>query len=116
MDRLGTTHYLTDNVDGKVTSYVSYDDWGALTSKAIIKAGARELDLVQNYTGHPADMVLGVYYAKARMYDANGRWFTSIDPIKANINWYIYCINNPLVFIDKIGLSEIADWNIWVTK
>ena len=78
MDRLSTSIYLTDNVDAKVTSYVSYDDWGALTSKAIIKMGVRELDLVQNYTGHPADMVLGVYYAKARIYDAADRRFMQV--------------------------------------
>jgi hypothetical protein len=66
---LGGAEYLTDNVAGKVTSYVSYDDWGALTSKAILKMGVRELDLVQEYTGHPYDQVLGLYYAKARMYD-----------------------------------------------
>ena len=77
IDRLGTTHYLTDNVDGKVTSIISYDDWGVLTSKAVVRLGARELDLVQNYTGHPTDMVLGAYYAKARMYDAGDRRFTS---------------------------------------
>ena len=53
-DRLGTTDFMTDNVDGKATSYVSYDDWGALASKAVLKVGVRELDLVQNYTGHPA--------------------------------------------------------------
>ena len=69
-DRLGSTHFLTDNIDGKVTSFVSYDDWGAMTSKAVLRVGVRELDLEQNYTGHPADMVLGVYYAKARVYDA----------------------------------------------
>ena len=103
MDRLGTTHYLTDNVDGKVTSFVSYDDWGALTSKAVVRVGARELDLVQNYTGHPADMVLGVYYAKARMYDAGDRRFLLIDAKKDLLNWYIYSNDNPIRFIDLTG-------------
>jgi hypothetical protein len=45
-NRLGSTDYLTDNIDGKVTSYVTYDDFGAPTMKAIIKLGLRELDLV----------------------------------------------------------------------
>jgi len=72
-DRLGTADYLTDNVAGKAASYVSYDGWGALTAKAVLKLGARELDLVNDYTGHPYDMVLGAYYAKARMYDAENQ-------------------------------------------
>ncbi|MCL1835606.1 MAG: hypothetical protein FWG48_05540 [Oscillospiraceae bacterium] len=35
--RLGTTDFLTDNVQGKVTSYTAYDDWGTLTMKTIVK-------------------------------------------------------------------------------
>ena len=27
-DRLGSTDYLTDNITGKVTSYITYDSWG----------------------------------------------------------------------------------------
>ncbi|MCL1816867.1 MAG: hypothetical protein FWG43_04620, partial [Clostridiales bacterium] len=52
-DHLGSTDYLTDNIAGKVTSYATYDDWGELTAKAIVKMGLRMLDLVQEYTGHP---------------------------------------------------------------
>ena len=81
-DRLGTIDYLTDNVSGKAASYVTYDDWGALTAKAILKMGVRELDLVQEYTtSHHADMVLGVFYSKARMYDAGDRRFMAKDPL-----------------------------------
>ncbi|MDR0296282.1 MAG: hypothetical protein LBH91_08965, partial [Prevotellaceae bacterium] len=36
-DRLGSTDYLTDNIAGKVTSYATYDDFGELTAKAIVK-------------------------------------------------------------------------------
>ena len=59
-DRLGSTDYLTDNVTGKVTSYVTYDSWGDPAMKAILKLGVRELDLVTEYTGHMYDPVLGV--------------------------------------------------------
>ena len=69
-DRLGSVDYLTDNVQGKVTSYVTYDDWGEPTAKAVLKLGLRELDLVTQYTVHPYDPVLGLYFAQARMYNA----------------------------------------------
>ena len=54
-DRLGSTDYLSDNVSGAVRSYVTYDDWGALTAKAVLNTSVRELDLVQQYTVHPLD-------------------------------------------------------------
>ena len=33
--------------------------------------GVRELDLVQDYTGHAYDMVLGLYYADVQYNDDN---------------------------------------------
>jgi len=61
-----------------------------LTSHGIILMlqlwmGVRELDLVQDYTGYAYDMVLGLYYAKARMYDADDRRFMSGDLLKGTI-------------------------------
>jgi RHS repeat-associated protein len=69
------------------------------------------LDLVQEYTGHPFDQVLNLYYAKARMYDAQDRRFVAVDKIKGTIenlltlNLYIYVIDNPLKYIDPLGLE-----------
>ena len=121
-DRLGSTDYLTDNVDGKVTSYVSYDDWGGLTAKAIVRLGVRELDLVQEYTGHSYDQVLSLYYAKARMYDAQDSRFVATDLAGSNIvipvsfNRYVYVWDNPVFFIDLNGLTpSMVDGNITVT-
>ena len=79
--------------------------------------GQRELDLVKNYTGHDFDAVLNMYYAKARMYDAENRRFVSIDPIldetkydlseytteAINFSAYIYVQNNPLIYVDPLG-------------
>jgi RHS repeat-associated protein len=112
-DRLGSTDYLTDNIAGKVTSYATYDDFGELTAKAIVKMGVRMLDLVQEYTGHSYDQVLGLYYAKARMYDAQDRRFMAMDWVKGTVvrpetlNLYVYVINKPLIFIDPLGLMLV---------
>ena len=109
-DHLGSTDYLTDNITGRVTSYVTYDDWGKLTAKAVVQLGVRELDLVQEYTGHSYDQVLGLYYAKARMYDAADRRFMARDIYKGDIrnplslSQYIYCLDNPTIFVDLLGL------------
>jgi hypothetical protein len=38
--------------------------------------------------------------------------FVSEDPIKSGDNWYSYCRNNPLIFFDPLGLSEICEEDI----
>jgi len=71
----------------------------------------RELDLVTEYTGHPYDPVLGVYYARARMYDAADRRFMAVDLVRGNLaatqslNRYVYVVNNPITLIDFTGLE-----------
>lgn len=105
---------MTDNVSGKVTGYVTYDDWGAPTAKANLKLGLRELDLVTEYTGHPYDQVLGMYFAEARMYDAEDRKFVAVDPFRGiltrpeSLTKYSYCCNNPLIMTDPDGFSPVA--------
>ena len=70
-DRLGSSDYLTNNVDGKVESYVGYDQ------------------------------ALGVYYAQARMYDVANRRFMAADPVKGTVAnpqmmaHYMYCLDKP---------------------
>ena len=94
---------------GKIMSYISYDDWGELTMKAVLRftQGNRELDLVQEYTVHPYDQVLRLYYAKARMYDAAGRRFAAGDPAEIALNLYLYCFANPVTLIDYTGLLAV---------
>lgn len=110
-DRLGSSDFLTDNVKGKVTSYIDRDAWGNPEGKAVLKLGLRELDLVQEYTVHPWDMVLGVYFAQARMYDAGDRRFMAVDKIATdyartnNLSTFLYTGNNPVNSIDLMGLD-----------
>ena len=115
--RLGSTDYLTNNVNGDVVSFVSYDDWGAPTMKAVLRLGQREFGLVTEYTGHPYDALLGVYYARARMYDAATSRMLSPDPIKGSITntmtlvQYAYCFDNPLIWVDPAGAMPRAMLN-----
>ena len=108
-DLRGTVDYLTSPVSGKVESWTHYNEWGEITHNAVLKCGQRELDLVKNYTGHEYDAVLGMYYAKARFYDAEKRRFISMDPIKGSVMdppsmvQYLYVKNGPLVYVDLLG-------------
>ncbi|MBI9098828.1 MAG: C40 family peptidase [Spirochaetaceae bacterium] len=47
----------------------------------------------------------GLYYFNARWYDSSLGRFITEDPIKDGTNWYIYCSNNPLSFVDPTGLD-----------
>ena len=114
MDYLGTTDYLTSPVSLKVTSWTHYNEWGEITHNAVLKSGKRELDLVKRYATHDYDAVLGMYYAKARFYDAENRRFAAVDPVKGEITnpltmvQYIYAIDCPLIYIDVGGKKAEA--------
>jgi len=109
MDYLGTADYLTSPMTGKVESWTHYNEWGEITHNAVLKCGQRELDMVKRYATHDYDSVLGMYYAKARFYDAQNRRFVEIDSVKGNIMepmsmvQYLYVINNPTNYIDILG-------------
>ena len=44
-------------------------------------------------------------YLRARYYSPKIQRFISEDPIKDGINWYAYCGNNPVMFVDPLGLT-----------
>jgi len=81
-----------------------------------VNIGVRQVDLVSGYTGYSYDQVLGQYYAKARMYDADSRRFTAADPVKGTVQntqsmaQYTYCLNNPLKYTDPTG-RLVSDWD-----
>lgn len=63
------------------------------------------------YTGYQYDNIAETYFAQAREYDCKNGRFSSIDPYKGvlykgdTINNYLYCINNPLLYFDPLGLA-----------
>jgi RHS repeat-associated protein len=79
--------------------------------KPFLRLGQRALDFVTEYTGHMYDPLLEVYYARARMYDPATSRMLSPDPVKGTVlmpktlTAYVYCIDNPLKYIDVHGLE-----------
>ena len=103
-DLLGSVVNLSDQY-GRVTARTDYTDWGEVrrTTDITVNGGFRRLLPEITYATHEYDDVLNQFYAKARMYDAENKRFTAMDPIKEDINWYMYCGNNPGNFIDRLG-------------
>ncbi len=58
-------------------------------------------------TGKTSEFCNDLYYFNARWYDPNTGRFTTEDPIRDGINWYSYCSNNPLRFVDPTGLYQV---------
>jgi RHS repeat-associated protein len=105
----GDVIQLVDSNGNIVNSY-TYDAWGNPTSKQ---------ETVSNpfrYRGYIYDDETGMYYLKARYYDPSyGRFLTEdtfegeVDNLQS-LNLYVYCMNNPLTFIDPSG-KKISFWS-----
>ena len=61
-------------------------------------------DNLHNFTGYTYDETLDLHFAQNRFYDSDTKRFTQEDPIKDGTNWYGYVANNPLMFVDWLGL------------
>ena len=126
-DHLGTTDYLSDSINGSVFGSIACDDWGARADQGKRNISAGDPEFTRDYTGHPYDIVLGVYYAMARMYDADNRRFMAVDPAFQQSSFlsqrkrffscgkdahsmaqYTYCENNPHRFVDPLGAWGIS--------
>ncbi len=62
------------------------------------------------YTGRTLDVSTGLYYYRARFYDALLERFVNRDPIAADVNLYRYCGNTPISDTDPTGQAHVV-WN-----
>jgi RHS repeat-associated protein len=61
------------------------------------------------FTGRRFDIETGLYYYRARYYNPHIGRFMQTDPVGygAGINWYLYCGNNPLSWVDSTGREPV---------
>lgn len=100
-DHLGSTELITDST-GKVVWSGNFEAFGAV-SRNIGQGG-----FTPSFTGKQLDPDTGLYYFNARWYDPELGRFISEDPARDDINWYAYCANNPMNFVDPTGLDDKA--------
>ena len=97
-DHLGSVVMATDE-EGELKWSNEFTPFGDLAEA--------EKNQYQLYTGKEWDDEAGLYYFNHRWYDPETGKFTSQDPIKDGLNWFAYCGNNPVNFIDSTGLNTI---------
>lgn len=100
----GTFYFLQDHLNsviglvGTVNERHQYEAFGASNGSAWTRYG---------YTGRERDAATGLLYYRARWYDSQQGRFLTEDPIgmRGGLNLYSYVVNNPLSFVDPLGLS-----------
>ncbi|MGE5329027.1 MAG: RHS repeat-associated core domain-containing protein [Deltaproteobacteria bacterium] len=111
-DEIGSPVRLTDE-KGKTKVVYSYDAFGKPLPVTMISE-LKCRDNIFGFTGYQHDMATGLMYAQARYYMPEVGRFVSEDSYKGlvtdpqSLNWYVYCANNPLVFVDPSGNAEYA--------
>ena len=119
-----TTYYYILNLQGDVVKLISYipgfeytevasyeyDAWGNILSQSGSMAEKNPL----RYRGYYYDSETGFYYLQARYYDPAARRWISPEPNVykggfdknagfTGYNVYVYCINNPVNYLDFTG-------------
>ncbi len=99
-DHQGSVVQITDAAGFVVNSY-EYDSYGN------IESAVEGIPNPFTYTGREFDAESGLYYYRARYYDAQTGRFTTEDPIGiagGGINYYQYVMGNPGNLADPLGL------------
>jgi len=89
------------NTSGTVTKTYVYDAFGNEKNPAATDKNP------WRYCGEYLDLETNTYYLRARYYNPLTSRFTQEDPIRYGLNWYVYCDNNPITFVDPWGLLKI---------
>ena len=100
-DHLGSTSYITDK-DANITQFDAYLPYGEL----LVDEHSSSEDMPYKFNGKELDEETGLYYYGARYMDPVTSLWYGIDPLTekyASVSGYVYCIGNPIKFIDPDG-------------
>ncbi|MEA5534957.1 RHS repeat-associated core domain-containing protein [Crocosphaera sp. XPORK-15E] len=104
-DHLGTIRDLVDE-NGILVNHLTYDSFGQVIAESDPSVETRYL-----FTGREFDEEIGLYYYRARYYDAEIGRFIGEDPIGfagGDSNLYRYVLNSTVNLIDPNGLVPVA--------
>jgi RHS repeat-associated protein len=114
-DGLGSVVALSNSNGDSCQSY-EYSAYGQ-----VVASDPNFLANSYMFTGRRFDIETGLYYYRARYYNPHIGRFMQTDHVGygAGINWYLYCGNNTLAFVDPSGrtLLDIADsCDLWPVR
>ena len=100
-DEQGSVRYLTGS-DGSIRNHYCYGAFGeTITAEKTVPNRLR-------YNGQMADGLTGLYYLRARYYNASLGRFTQEDVIyNDGLNLYAYCNSNPVMYSDPSGFASV---------
>lgn len=110
-NHLWSVVWITDNHGNTIIEY-EYNSYGNFTSSWTHIWNTRL------FTWREFDFEVWLYYNRARYYSAEFGRFISRDPIDIadDINLYAYVGNNPVMFVDLMGMEKtLIIWFIWRT-
>lgn len=117
-DHLGSIMAYSDK-SGKLAQELSYDAWGRRRDYDTWTYALHIADFnawqARGFTAHEHLDIFEMINMDGRMYDHVLGRFMSPDPFvqapdfTQGLNWYIYCLNNPLSFTDPSGYSWLSD-------
>ncbi|MDY0134562.1 MAG: peptidoglycan DD-metalloendopeptidase family protein [Atribacterota bacterium] len=100
-DHLGSASFVT-NAEGAVCQHIQYLPFGEL----FVSQRNSEFDSRFKFTAKELDNETSYTYFGTRYYDSDLSVWLSVDPMSdkyPGLSPYIYCLNNPLMFVDPIG-------------
>lgn len=99
-DEQGSIRYLTGS-DGSIRNHYRYSAFGeSITAEETVPNRLK-------YNARMADELTGLYYLRARYYNASLGRFTQEDVIyNDGLNLYAYCNSNPVMYSDPSGFAK----------
>ena len=99
-DEQGSIRYLTGS-DGSIRNHYRYNAFGeSITAEETVPNRLK-------YNAQMADELTGLYYLRARYYNASLGRFTQEDTIyNDGLNLYAYCNSNPVMYSDPSGFAK----------
>ena len=107
-DHLGSSSYIT-NLDGEVAQHIEYVPFG----EVFIEERNNTWNTPYLFNAKEFDEETGMYYYGARYYEPRLSLWMSTDPAQekySNISTYCYVSNNPIKYIDIVGLEIGSPW------
>jgi RHS repeat-associated protein len=104
-DALGSITSLSNGTGALANTY-TYDSFGNLTASTGTTRNYFQ------YTAREFDTETGIYFYRARYFDPTSGRFLSEDPAEDDLNLYAYVQNNPVNFVDPLGLYTTKNNNV----